>query len=951
MMEKEGVEWGRRHSHLIQGDGFLERGLQADAYDGNGNGNGRVRYGEGCLGVGGRGDQVMIREAGMGYSVLVGDGGMMSKVSRFDEGLGEGESAAMKFQWKNLLAASASSKAGGLVVSGNFDGVGKGSEGRGYFPEYGGSGKEVQGSRFRTGDAPVGMAASYEHLMVDSERERATLLRYSSSMGYRDTSGGSSSLNDYRKVRFEEDEALHYKGISHPIKRETLCPLRELGDSRICSSVGGSCGPTALDQSNYVSTQTHVVSKEYMQGSYQVGHRPPYHVSYCRSHEAVSTLSSSLDEYSPIIRYASVEAPTFDKEDNPRVQYSSTKPYGYPSESIKGGYTDSFSVEVREKRDSARDRYRGEDLFRDRLIPNERALDAGEISYWYSQRENGLQNHDNSLKEQLILDREYRVSHDSNYTEEVVGHRSTWAEYETEGTDKSYLTEEYEYETVPYSPSYERRQYRPPKSELDPSFYMTHEKDRSSPRISQREHIAGKRRTRSHLSDLLYEAYTSDIDHDLSYNHKPIQAPSLSSHGMERQSVASYGSSGYGSSSRPSNLSISLQNRLGERLSSGSSQIKKRLKHASRYESTEGTIDNYDQQLASRAFTSPGTQLCNTKKSSIRKPLNPSVIPSQHAPQEEDVSYYHSYTNRKQRDCPAKNWEEHQLEVHPQEGDTSTVSMKPMKDPPENTEEFKRQVQDSFLKYLRFLNENPVRLRKFKEQGKAGGLKCIVCPSSKDFLDTKAIATHAFSSSKVGLRCKHLGFHKALCVLMGWESSVSSNGRWSCNTLADADACAVNKDLIIWPPVVIIHHSPFGKSHLGGSNPSPDLLETVLRGMGFNEGKNKVCRGKPGTPNIMAVKFTGTKSGLQDAERLHNIFAENNRGRTDFQKIYTTGCHHKEEEGKATTEDETEENFFGYFGIAGDLDKLHRDVKALCVIRSKKEMMAKIQALEEATLG
>ncbi|GAB2234848.1 hypothetical protein Drorol1_Dr00004115 [Drosera rotundifolia] len=945
MMENEGVEWGRRHLFSIQGDCFPGRGLQADAYDGNGN----VRCGEGCLGVGGGGDRVMIREAGIDYAGHMGDGGMMSKVSRFDEGLGKGESVAMKFQWKNLLAASTSSKAGGVVVSGNFDGVGKGSVGRGYLPEYGGPGKEVQGSRFQTGNSPVSMAASYEPLMLDSERERATLSRYSSSVGYRDTSDGLSSLNDYRKVQFEEDEALHYKGISHPIKRETLYSLRELGDSRICSSAGGSRVPTTLDQSNYLSTQTHGVSKEYMQGSYQVGHRLPDHVSYCRSHEAVSTLSSFLDEYSPSIRYTSVEAPVFDKEDNSHVQYSSTKPYGYPSESIKGGYTDSFSVEVREKRDSARDRYRGEDLFRDRRIPNERALDAGEISHWYSRRENGLQNHGNSLKEQLILDREYRVSHDSNYTEEVVGHRSTRTEYETEGTDKSYLTEEYEYETVPYSPSYEGSQYRPPESELDPSFYMSHVKDRSSPTIRQREHIAGKRRARSHSSDLLYEACTSDIDHDLSYNRKPIQTPGFSSHGMGRQSVTSYGSSGYGSSSRPSNLSRSLQNRLGERLSPGSSQIKKRLKHASRYESMEGTTDNYDQQLASRAFTSPGTLLSNTKKSSIRKPHNPWVIPYQHAPQEEDFGYCHSSTNRKQRDCPAKNWEEHKLEVHPQEGGTSIFSMKPMKDPPENTEEFKRLVRDSFLKYLRFLNENTVRLRKFKEQGKAGGLKCIVCPSSKDFLDTKAIATHAFSSPKVGLRCKHLGFHKALCVLMGWDSSVSSDRRWSCNTLSDADACAVNEDFMIWPPVVIIHHSPVGKSHLSGSNLSPDLLETMLRGLGFNKGKNKVCRGKPGIPNIMAVKFTGTKSGLQDAERLHNIFAEKNRRRTDLQKIYSTGCHRKEEEGKATTEDETE-NFFGYLGIAGDLDELHRDVKALCVIRSKKEMMAKIQALEEASV-
>ena len=45
----------------------------------------------------------------------------------------------------------------------------------------------------------------------------------------------------------------------------------------------------------------------------------------------------------------------------------------------------------------------------------------------------------------------------------------------------------------------------------------------------------------------------------------------------------------------------------------------------------------------------------------------------------------------------------------------------------EDSEEFKQMVNDAFLKYSRMLNVNPAVQRRYKEEGKAGSLFCIVC--------------------------------------------------------------------------------------------------------------------------------------------------------------------------------------------------------------------------------
>lgn len=70
---------------------------------------------------------------------------------------------------------------------------------------------------------------------------------------------------------------------------------------------------------------------------------------------------------------------------------------------------------------------------------------------------------------------------------------------------------------------------------------------------------------------------------------------------------------------------------------------------------------------------------------------------------------------------------------------------------------------------------------------------------------------HAYSSQNPELRVDHLGLHKALCVLMGWNYAKAPENSKAYQSLSADDASANREDLIIWPPTVIIHNTSSGK--------------------------------------------------------------------------------------------------------------------------------------------
>ncbi|KAH9329483.1 hypothetical protein KI387_001591 [Taxus chinensis] len=268
-------------------------------------------------------------------------------------------------------------------------------------------------------------------------------------------------------------------------------------------------------------------------------------------------------------------------------------------------------------------------------------------------------------------------------------------------------------------------------------------------------------------------------------------------------------------------------------------------------------------------------------------------------------------------------------------------------DLPEDSEAFKQQVQKAFLRFAKVLNENPGERKRYEEKGKCGSLLCIVCSSlSKDYVNTHSLVMHAFNTQKVGLKAEHLGLHKALCVLMGWNYAVAPDNANAYQSLSAPDAIAMKEDLILWPPLVIIHTSCFEKKKDGSQDVTYNLeMDDVLRGLGFGGGKTKAVDNGNTSRGTFVVKFFPTFSGLQEAERLHKYCEENHRGRNDWVQVQSQ---HKSQRrvGKVPDklqDDRQEENgrvFYGYIGIAGDLEEVDFDTRRRSLVKSRKDIEA-----------
>ncbi|XP_022765560.1 uncharacterized protein LOC111310398 [Durio zibethinus] len=260
----------------------------------------------------------------------------------------------------------------------------------------------------------------------------------------------------------------------------------------------------------------------------------------------------------------------------------------------------------------------------------------------------------------------------------------------------------------------------------------------------------------------------------------------------------------------------------------------------------------------------------------------------------------------------------------------------------EDSEEFKQLVHEAFLKYSKKLNLNQSVRRRYKEQGHAGSLFCIVCGRSysKEFMDTQRLVTHAFMSHKVGLRAQHLGLHKAICVLLGWDSIAPPDTiTWVPHALPEVEAFAQKEDLVLWPPIVVIHNISMANNNPQEQKVVPiEGVQAFLRGEGFVGGKITVCLGRPADQSIMVVKFLGTFTGLAMAERLQKYFVENKRGRVEFQRITLNNDKSSIEEIGIQGDKLEEQLLYGYMAIAEDLDKLDFHNRKWCLVKSKKEI-------------
>lgn len=117
--------------------------------------------------------------------------------------------------------------------------------------------------------------------------------------------------------------------------------------------------------------------------------------------------------------------------------------------------------------------------------------------------------------------------------------------------------------------------------------------------------------------------------------------------------------------------------------------------------------------------------------------------------------------------------------------------------------------------------------------------------------------------------------------------------------------------------------------------------------MGFAVGIKKVSRGKPANQSIMVVCYQPTLSGLLEAERLHQYFAEIKHGRAELEQRSCPSSRGSSQRTGSSVANKVASILYGYFGIAEDLDKLEFETKKRSVVRSKREMQHFVDAALE----
>lgn len=105
--------------------------------------------------------------------------------------------------------------------------------------------------------------------------------------------------------------------------------------------------------------------------------------------------------------------------------------------------------------------------------------------------------------------------------------------------------------------------------------------------------------------------------------------------------------------------------------------------------------------------------------------------------------------------------------------------------------------------------------------------------TSKHFPDVHGLIMHTYHSDSDELLVDHLGLHKALCILMGWNYLMPPENSKAYQMLSADDAVANQDDLIMWPPSVLIHNTLTGKGRDGrmegiGNRPMDSILRGIL---------------------------------------------------------------------------------------------------------------------------
>ncbi|KAL9317439.1 hypothetical protein ACSQ67_013956 [Phaseolus vulgaris] len=255
-------------------------------------------------------------------------------------------------------------------------------------------------------------------------------------------------------------------------------------------------------------------------------------------------------------------------------------------------------------------------------------------------------------------------------------------------------------------------------------------------------------------------------------------------------------------------------------------------------------------------------------------------------------------------------------------------------------------LKRAFVNFAKLINDNVSQKRSYLEDGKQGRLHCLACGtgrSAKDFPDMHSLIMHTYNSDNADSQVDHLGLHKALCVLMGWNYSKPPDNSKAYQFLSSDEAAANQDDLIMWPPLVIIHNTNTGKNRDGRMEGLGNkTMDNKIRELGFMGGKSKSLYGRDGHLGVTLVKFAGDQSGFKEAIRLAEHFEKENHGRNDWARVQSQTLG-KDDENNANLvkvdekKGEKRRVLYGYLGTAFDLDKVDFDTRKKAAIESRRE--------------
>ncbi|KAL6532340.1 hypothetical protein OROGR_014310 [Orobanche gracilis] len=277
-------------------------------------------------------------------------------------------------------------------------------------------------------------------------------------------------------------------------------------------------------------------------------------------------------------------------------------------------------------------------------------------------------------------------------------------------------------------------------------------------------------------------------------------------------------------------------------------------------------------------------------------------------------------------------------------------------------------LKKAFLHFVKLVFETANHRKSYLADGKQGPVPCLACDrnlnsarfkffeeiqtvlnltwkkyrSPKGFPDTHSLIMHAYTSDKADTVVDHLAFHKALCVLMGWNYSTPPDNLKAYQNLSADRAEANRDDLIMWPPSVLIHNTIKEKGRDGRMEGIGNkAMDSILRDLGFSSGKSMSLYSREGHLGIHIVKFSGDESGLKEAMRLSHYFEREKRGRTMWARVHPGNDDDENNPNLVKLDPKTGEKkrvLYGHLAAVADLDKVTFEIKKRVSIVSASEL-------------